>query len=699
MTIPVEPDETRSPNRLARETSPYLLQHAYNPVDWFPWGEEAQEKARALNRPIFLSVGYSSCHWCHVMERESFEDVAIASLMNEHFINIKVDREERPDVDAIYMTAVQMLTGSGGWPMSVFLTPELKPFWGGTYFPPRGLPERPGFPEILTELARVFRTEPERIAEAAEQLTGHLIEGESFAPAPDLPGIEAIEHAVAYSKRSFDPAHGGFGPAPKFPRPVEIGLLLRHHARSEDPEALAAAEKTLQAMAYGGLYDQVGGGFHRYSTDARWLVPHFEKMLYDNALLARSYLEAYQLTERPFYREVVVDLLDYVLREMRSPEGGFYSATDADSEGEEGKFFVWTPAEVTAVVGAERSALVCRYYNITKAGNFEGGTSIAHVTCPLEEVAEALSVDPIEAREALQQARRELYEAREARVKPFRDEKVITAWNALMVSAFARAYQVLGDERYRCAGEQAAEFLEQHLVREGRLQRTFKDGQARNDGFLDDYAYLLEAELDLFEATFVPAHLDRADALARHLLEHFWDDADGGFFFTASYHETMICRKKEYLDNATPAGSGVAALALLRLGRIVDNPDYRARVEAIFRAARPLLDKAPTAFGYTLTALHQFLEPPIEIAVLGDRSDPATQALLDTAHAGFRPGKLVVGCSSGASQELAKRVPLLRDKEAIDGRPTAYVCRDFSCQPPVVEPRDLARQLGSVEGI
>ncbi len=682
-------DPNRAANRLIHETSPYLQQHAYNPVDWHPWGNEALKKAKDFDRPIFLSVGYSSCHWCHVMERESFENEAIAKLLNEHFVCIKVDREERPDIDAIYMSAVQMLTGSGGWPMSVFLTPDLKPFWGGTYFPPDSRHGRPGFGNILTQLSEVYRTGRERVEETARQVMEQLAEAPSTPAGNDLPSTEVFEAAADYARRTFDRSHGGFGNAPKFPRSVEISKLLRHHLRTGDSQVLEMCERTLEGMALGGMYDQIGGGFHRYSTDERWLVPHFEKMLYDNALLARTYIEAFQATGKELHARVAREILDYVLREMTGPGGGFYSATDADSEGEEGKFFVWTPAEVETLLGKDDARFVCEYFNITREGNFEHASSIPNVPRPLETVAKLLRVEPIVVREAVRRGREALYKARQSREKPFRDEKTLAAWNGLMISAFARGYQVLEDQRYLNAAEAAAGFLTSQLFPGGKLHRTHKDGRTQFPGYLDDHAYVAEAFLDLYETTFKLSYLSRARELTDVLLQDFWDPVGGGFFYTALHHESLITRRKDDIDNATPSGNGVAALNLLRLERLTGLSIYRERALELLRGVKNLLERAPMAMSYTVLALDFLLHPPVEIAIVGDIQAEETRALLRKIHGRFLPGKVIASASIEQVAESSKSAPLLAGKTAIHGKATAYVCRNYSCQPPVTDPELL----------
>ncbi len=693
--------ETGKPNRLIGETSPYLLQHAYNPVEWMPWGEDAFARARAEEKPIFLSVGYSSCHWCHVMERESFEDEDIAHLLSESFIAVKVDREERPDVDALYMTAVQIMTGQGGWPMSVFLTPDLRPFFGGTYFPPRSMHGRPGFTEILKQLAQLWKSQRERVVEVAGNLAeslraDELPEGVEAAEGSGPPSLDVLEAAFRHSERTFDRDDGGFGGAPKFPRAVEIFELLRYHRRTGSRPALEMADLTLRKMAGGGMHDQVGGGFHRYSTDAQWLVPHFEKMLYDNALLVRAYLEGFQATGKEFFLQAARRTLDYVLREMTSPEGGFYSATDADSEGEEGKFFVWTPEEVAAVLGRDRARPFCLHYGITEGGNFEG-MSIPHVAVPAAAVARALAMPEADVERILDEGRGLLYAEREKREKPFRDEKVIASWNGLMISALARGYAVTRDARYLGGAVRAAVLLAEKLSADGPasggLLRIYKDGRAKVPGYLDDFAFVIEASIDLYEATFDAAHLDRARGLADRMLADFWDEREGGLFYTASRHEGLIARRKDPFDNATPAASGVAAMSLLRLERLTGGRSYRERAEKLLASLARAIERVPMAFGYTLLALEMFHRPPVEIAVIGDPAHPTTEAMLRAIGRRFLPSKVLAGAPDRPSGDLARKIPLLEGKSLVDGKPAVYICKDFACQAPITDLAELEKRL------
>ena len=691
-------EKKSEPNRLIESTSPYLLQHAHNPVDWYPWGEEALAKAKDLDRPIFLSVGYSSCHWCHVMERESFENPEIAKVMNANFINIKVDREERPDIDALYMNAVQMLSGQGGWPMSVFLTPDLRPFWGGTYFPPKGSyrPDgevvRPGFMDILLSLSSAYRETPERIEGTAGQVVEGLCRQENHA-AGELPSDEALRLAGEDAGRRFDPVHGGFGPAPKFPRSTELSMLLRVYALTGEESILEMCERTLEAMARGGMYDQVGGGFHRYSTDARWLVPHFEKMLYDNALLARTYLEALQVTGRGLYRRIASEVLDYVLAEMTSPEGGFYSATDADSEGREGVFFVWRPGEVEELLGGEDARLFCEYFNITAEGNFEDATSIPHITGELEEVAAALGIESPVARQKLEAARKTLYVAREKRPAPFRDEKVLTSWNGLMISAFARGAQVLGEPRYLEAAERAARLVLDEMREGERLLRVRKDGESRILGFLDDNAFFIEALLDLYEAGFDSGYLAAARRLTDIVIERFSDEQDAGLYFTSVDHELVLTRRKDPFDGAIPSAFAVMALNLLRLEKLSGEPAYGERARRLLLDVSAAVPRVPMGLGATLIALDFLLHPPVELALVGDLSSPLAADFLEKIHSGFLPSRVIAASANPPPAELAAEIPLLAGKEhkAVGAR--LYICRDYSCREPVDDPQVAEEML------
>jgi uncharacterized protein len=678
-------------NRLAGETSPYLLEHADNPVDWFPWGDEALAMARTENKPILLSIGYSACHWCHVMARESFEDPAIAAQMNRDFINIKVDREERPDLDQVYMRAVQGMTGSGGWPMTVFLTPELVPFYGGTYFPPVDRYNMPGFPRVLLGVASAYRQDPEGVAQTAAALLAELRRMNAAQESSGTINVSTLEAAARSIARSYDARFGGFGSAPKFPAAQSLEFLLRCQQRTDDAQLLEMVMHTCRRMAEGGMYDQLGGGFHRYSTDAEWLVPHFEKMLYDNALLARLYLHVYQVTDEPFYRRIVEETLDYVAREMTDASGGFYATQDADSEGVEGKFFVWSADEITALLGQEDGALFSAYYGVTEGGNFEG-ENILHVSRPVETVARAQQATVERLQAAIERGRRVLWEAREGRIKPGRDEKVLTAWNGLMLTSFAEAAAVLERADYRALAERNASFMLSELRRAGSLLHVYKDGRAKQQGFLDDFACAAQGLLTLYETTGTLRWLEAAHILTDELIAEFWDEAEGGFFYNARSGEQLIVRQKDFFDNATPAGNSIAADVLLRLAVLLEQPDYQRKAVNIFRLMAESIARYPSGFGTLLGALDLYLSTPKEIVLVGDKTAEETRALAHEIWRRYLPNK-VVAQSAGATDKAAQLVPLLRDRPMLGERPTVYVCENYTCQQPVNDVQALAAQL------
>jgi len=680
-------------NRLVHETSPYLLQHKDNPVDWYPWGDEALGRARAEGKPIMLSIGYAACHWCHVMEHESFEDPETAALMNERFVNIKVDREERPDLDTIYMAAVQAITGQGGWPMTVFLTPDGEPFYGGTYFPPEPRHGMPAFRTVLASVATAYGEQREEIARNIAALREHLRTGLQFAGqvSGETVTVGALDAAVDALGKDFDWVNGGFRGAPKFPQPMTLDFLLRQHIRTDSTQVLDMAERTLQKMATGGLYDQLGGGFHRYSVDAVWLVPHFEKMLYDNALLVPVYLHAYQVTGNEFYRRIVVETLDWATREMVDPAGGFYSTLDADSEGHEGKFYVWTVDELTALLGADAARLVAAYYDVTARGNFEG-VNILHVGEPLAAVAERIGVDPPVVQAALDRARPVLFAARERRVHPGRDEKVLTAWNGLMLRAFAEAAALLDRADYRATAERAAAFALATLRRDGLLLRTYKDCQSKLNGYLEDYAFLADGLLALYDATFDPRWLTEVHSLADTMVAQFWDDADGGFFDTGRDHEALIARPKSVFDNAIPAGNSVAIEVLQRLAVIYDDTEYAEKADRVLRSLWETMTRYPTGFGRILCALDFALATPQEVALVGALDAPDTAALTAALRRRFRPNTVIALRQPDTAED--DQPALLRARDQIDGQATAYVCERYTCQLPVTTPDALAEQLG-----
>jgi uncharacterized protein len=677
---------TQFTNRLIHETSPYLRQHAHNPVDWHPWGDEALQRAKQLDRPIFLSIGYSACHWCHVMEHESFENEEIAKILNEHFVSIKVDREERPDLDQIYMASVQMLTGSGGWPMSVFLTPDLQPFTGGTYFPPDDRYGRPGFKRLLLHIAEVWRTRRADVEEAASQITGHLRdfgrlekeEGELDAP--------LLRQASDGLARAFDSRYGGFGQAPKFPHPMDLRLLLRCWKRFNDPHALEMARVTLDHMAKGGIYDHLGGGFARYSTDERWLVPHFEKMLYDNALLVSCYLEMFQATGELFYREIVEETLGWVLREMTSSDGPFYSTLDADSEGEEGKFYVWTAAEIEQVLGKDEADLFCEVYGVEPEGNWEHGNNVLHRVKTFEQYARLHDLSEVDLRRRLDASLRKLFEVRSRRIWPGRDEKALTSWNGLMIGALAQAAQVLDRRDYADAAARAADFILTRMRRsDGRLLRTWSAGsQPKLNAYLEDYSFLLDGLVSLYEATFAPRWIEAALDLAEVMIDQFWDAADGGFFYTGRDHEALIARGKDPHDNAIPSGNSMAVSALLRLVKLTGRMDLQAKAEATLRLYRGLLAAHPLAAGQMLLALDFHLGSVQEIAIVGDSSAEDTRRVLRLLAGSYQPHRVLALKAPGSDEKkLDELLPLLAGKPS-QGPVTVYVCRNFTCQVPLV---------------
>ena len=677
----------RRPNRLVHEQSPYLRQHAYNPVNWFPWGEEALKRAKDENKPILLSIGYSACHWCHVMERESFEDESIARLMNENFVPIKVDREERPDLDQIYMEAVQMITGRGGWPLTMFLTPDAKPFFGGTYYPPVDRQGMPGFPRVLMAVANAFRTGAHEVKHNVEKLTDALgalgtytaTEGEIKR---DLPVVAAHELARAY-----DSVHGGLGQAPKFPNSFVFSLFLRAYDADDDPNFAHMVRDTLVKMAKGGIYDQIGGGFHRYSVDAKWLVPHFEKMLYDNALLAKLYLDAGRALNEPEFLNVAREILDYVLREMTSPEHGFYSTQDADSEGEEGKFFIWTPAEVEGLLDEKLARIARRYFDVTDEGNFEG-SNILNRSLDLADAAKFFQISSEEMSESIRTIREKLYAAREKRIKPGRDEKILAAWNGMMISAFAEGYRVLHEPRYREAAERAVEFVMTKMWDGHALKRSFKDETARFNAYLEDYAIVANAMLDTYQATLDTKYLAHARTLADIILERFLDKERGGFFFTSNDHEELITRFKGAFDGSTPSGNSTAVMALLRLHSYIGDERYFCEAERTIKLFREFMEKQPFAFSHMLEAVDLYLRGPTEIVMVGDRDSEEFQEWLERIGLLYIPNLAIysVDPEAPAPDALPEQA---RGKDQIDGKLTAYVCRERACSMPLTSFKEL----------
>jgi uncharacterized protein YyaL (SSP411 family) len=679
-------------NRLILESSPYLLQHAHNPVEWFPWGDEAFETARRLGRPVLLSVGYSTCHWCHVMEEESFEDEEIAGYLNAHYVAIKVDREERPDVDAIYMSAVQSMTGSGGWPMTVWLTPDRRPFYGGTYFPPRDGERgtRTGFRSILQKLVTKYEEDPKSIAQSAAEMTKAVQEasaGRAPEPGSSAPATTALDSAAAQYRSRFDAVNGGMRGAPKFPSSLPVRFLLRDHRRNPTGDSLTMAITTLEHMARGGIHDHVGGGFHRYSTDDKWLVPHFEKMLYDNALLARAYLEAYQLTRREDFAEIARDIFAYVERELTSPEGAFYSASDADSltpagKREEGWFFTWTPAEIESVLGVQNARIFASYYAVTPAGNFEGRNILS---TPAATADTAKKLDG---------ARDTLRRERAKRPAPARDEKILTAWNGLMISAYAKSSLVLADAKHGERAERAADFVLRGLQRDGRLLRSYKDGQAKTAAYLDDYAFLIAALLDLHEATGRLRWLEEAIRLDQVLERHYEDKSAGGFFLTGDDQEKLLARDKPSYDGAEPSGNSVALLNLLRLHELTTKDGYRERAERSVQRLGPTLAAAPTSMSETLLALDYLADVPKQIVIVTPAGRTEAEPFLAKLREIFLPNAALVVVPEGEPLiSTEKIVPLVASKIAKGGKATAYVCERRTCELPTADPDVFARLL------
>lgn len=672
-------------NSLIRETSPYLLQHAHNPVNWYAWNDEALQKARDENKPIFLSVGYSSCHWCHVMEHESFENEEIAKIMNENFVSIKVDREERPDLDDIYQKVCQMATGQGGWPLSVFLTPDQRPFYVGTYFPILDGYGRPGFGSILLQLAQAWKEKPNDVKKAADNFMETLQKAD-LVTTPAKLEKPVLDEAAMNLFQIADNTYGGFGSAPKFPNAANLSFLLRYGKISKITKFNEFVFKTLNRMAKGGIFDQIGGGFHRYSTDAKWLVPHFEKMLYDNALLPAIYAEAYQITKDPFYLEVIRKTLDFVLREMASPEGGFYSALDADSEGEEGKYYVWKKKEIQEVLGSDAD-IFCLYYDVTDGGNFEGHT-ILNNNINLSTVAFHLGTSEDNVRKVVSSGSEKLLEARSKRVRPGLDDKILTSWNALMISAFARGYRVTDDKKYLEAAERCISFVEKNLYSDGVLLRTYKGGKAKLRGYLEDYSYLINSLIDVFELRPEARYLELAQTLANHLVQHFWDADHNSFYFTADDHEKLIIRPKNNYDLSMPSGNSVAANALLRLYHLTQQKQFLEISVKIMESFGVMAAENPFGFGYLLNTIYMYLQTPTEITVLGTND----KEIYDYITKQFLPESIIALVESQSQLALLSRHPFFAGK-ALSDKTVVYVCRNFSCSLPLSKISEIAPLL------
>ncbi|MEM3083826.1 MAG: thioredoxin domain-containing protein [Nitrososphaerales archaeon] len=680
---------SKKTNRLIRESSPYLLQHAYNPVDWYPWGPEALEKAKKEDKPIFLSIGYSACHWCHVMAHECFEDEEISKIMNENFINIKVDREERPDLDDIYQKVCQMMTGTGGWPLSVFLTPDQKPFFVGTYFPPDSRYGTPGFASILRQLSDMYRNNRLAIDLQTRMMIDGLLQTEDYKLPPSKLEKILLDEAAINLLQSGDTINGGFGSAPKFPNVSNLLFLLRYYSLSKIKKFSDFVLFTLERMAAGGIHDHVGGGFHRYSTDTRWFVPHFEKMLYDNALIPLAYIEAFQITNDKKYADIVMRTLDYVLREMTHPNGGFYSAQDADSEGEEGKYYTWKKDEIVEALGSD-SEIFCTYYGVTDEGNFEG-RNILHVSVTIDALARRFYKPAQEIEQILLDGRQRLLQIRGGRLKPGRDEKVLTSWNALMISAFAKGYRVTENRSYLEAARKAVTFIEATLADGDSLKHTFKDGYTKLNGYLDDYSFYINALLDLFEADSKAAYLNKAVAYADYMIKHFWDKNSGDFFFTSDDHEKLIVRTKSFYDLSIPSGNSMAALALLRLYHYTQNQDYFKKAEGVLSGKASMAAENPFAFGQFLNAIYMYVRKPVEITLI--KGDSKADAVSTWINRQFLPESIFAIVSADSTAEL-QDIAFFKGKEAVRGKPfTAYVCKNFTCSLPLHSIEDISKNL------
>ncbi len=699
----IMPPHTGRTNHLAGESSPYLLQHAGNPVDWYPWGPQAFEKARREDKPIFLSIGYSTCHWCHVMERESFADKDVAALLNQYFVSIKVDREERPDIDAVYMTVTQALTGSGGWPMTIIMTPDKKPFYAGTYFPKNTRWGRPGLMQLLPKIAALWQKERAKVLDSAGQITRHVAGLEQQRPAVAL-DRRILDSAAAALAERYDERFGGFGNAPKFPSAHQLMFLLRHHHDVQDNRALAMVENTLMQMRLGGIYDQIGFGFHRYSTDARWRVPHFEKMLYDQAMLVMVYTEAFQVTGKAFYARVAAEIITYVLRELTSPGGGFFSAEDADSQGIEGRFYLWRPEQIQRVLDPAEAALVLKIFNVKKGGNFEDAgpgqhvdENILYLQKPLAQLVSEMGIAEKQLRQRLEAARQKMLSALQNRVHPFKDDKILTDWNGLMIAALARAGRVFKKPRYTAAAQKAADFVLHNLVDDrGRLLKRYRAGKAGLPAHLNDYAFMVWGLLELYRATFQTKYLAQAVALNGKMLSHFWDASNGGLYLTADDSEKLLLRSKQIYDGAIPSANSVALLNLLRLGRLTGKTMYMDRAERMIKAFSGVVSQFPAGHCQFMTALAFALNPGYEVVIVGEAQKEDTRQLLAALQRRFLPQTVVLlrPADSAAAAGIVDIAPFARTMTAKSRRATAYVCRQFACRLPTTDVKQMLKNLG-----
>lgn len=676
-------------NRLAKEKSPYLLQHAHNPVDWFPWCDEAFNKAKAEDKPVFLSIGYSTCHWCHVMEKESFEDEEVAALMNDAFVSIKVDREERPDIDGIYMTVCQMLTGSGGWPMTIIMTSDKKPFFAGTYFPKENRYGRVGMLELVPKIKDFWKSHRIDILKSSDDIVNELHKNVPLDRSVQL-SERIFDKAYSSFEKRFDKEYGGFHTAPKFPTPHNLNYLLRHWKRKNDPHALEMVEKTLIEMRKGGIYDQIGFGFHRYSTDSKWLVPHFEKMLYDQALLSIAYIETYQATGKEIYKRITEEILSYVLRDMYSPDGGFYSAEDADSEGEEGKFYMWTHSEIRNILNEDEVNTLSRVFNVEYEGNLSDdkneGLNILHMKTP----DGGLSVELIE---QIETSRKIMFEYRERRIHPYKDDKILTDWNSLMISALTKASQVFGNSDYIGAAEKCASFILTNMISEnGILLHRFRDNEAAVSGTLDDYSFFIAALIDLYEATFKTYYLKKAIELTDYLIKYFWDEEKGAFFFSGTGSEELLLRQKEIYDGAVPSGNSVAFLNLLKLGRFTGNNRYDELASQIRSCFSALITDSPASYTQALVGLDFEFGHTYEIVISGEKGSPIINGILTGIQKKFLPNKILI-FNSNDDNDIKEISPFIKFQIPVDGKATVYICRDFNCKVPLTALKDIQEEI------
>lgn len=700
-------NQNNKPNRLINEKSPYLLQHAYNPVEWYAWGNEAFEKAKAEDKPIFLSVGYSTCYWCHVMEREIFENDKMAELMNKYFVSIKVDREERPDVDRVYMTALQAMTGSGGWPMSMFLTPELKPFYGATYIPPNSKYGMPGFEDLVTEINKAWKTRRTEIENSGNTIIKHISQFTAQKSETRSLTEEIFKKGIDQFKGGFDEEYGGFGSAPKFPRPVGLNFLMRAYARYRDEDVLKMVIRTLFQMAIGGIYDHLGGGFHRYSVDRFWIVPHFEKMLYDQAQLVSVYIDAYQLTKEKYFADSARDVLNYVERKLTAPDGGFYSAEDAESavdsskpdEKEEGAFYVWEKSEIDNLLGEKNSEIFCYYYGVGARGNAPAGSdphnvfmnkNILHQVHSLSDTSNNFNITADETDKILTKAKKILFKAREKRLRPHLDDKILTSWNGLIISAFAKAYNVFGDEKYIDITRKSADFILKNLFKNKILLHRYRDGEARYDGTLEDYAFFIQSLIDLFEACFDEKYLEKAIEFTNLMIEYFYDKENGGFFDTSDKDKSILFRTKGDYDSAEPTGNSIAIMDLLRLSQLTENEDYNNKAIESLSLFSGKMTEQPYGTPQMLCALDFSLNKPKQIIIAGNKNNKLAKEMIREFHNHYIPNKILIFAETGKENKL---IPFLSSILKASEKTTAYVCENYACKLPVHSLKDLMNQL------